>query len=199
LSDEVIEEMYSESTVSVEWHTNDKEKRNNESLVLNRALVKCLHRHITQRKDHVSKVIGYTRAITNTVTQERNIFYCHPSYKGGKWYDWAMVQFVEVDENDASVERMYPSKLLGFICMNGKCEAVIQCAKKHLCWDNLIKHFVIPIEIGCDFNISYIVVPIESIVHPLCVIPDDGENVVRYFVVLPKQNWSTFFGSRIRE
>ncbi len=110
-----------------------------------------------------------------------------------------MVQFVELDENDTLVEIMYPSKILGFIYMNGKREAVIQCAKIHLCWDNLIKHFVIPIEIGCQFDVSYVVVPIETIVHPLCVIPDDGENLDRYFVVLPKQNWSIYFGNRIRE
>ena len=110
-----------------------------------------------------------------------------------------MVQFIEADENDAPIERMYPSIILGFICMNGKREAVIRCAKKHLCWEDLIKHFVIPIEIGCDFDVSYVVVPIESIVHPLCVIPDDGDNVVRYFVVLPKRNWSSYFGKRIRD
>ena len=83
--------------------------------------------------------------------------------------------------------------------MTGKREAVIQCAKKHLCWDILINHFVIPIEIGRHFNVSYVVVPIESIVHPLCVIPEDGENLDRYFVVLPKRNWSTYFGNRIKE
>jgi hypothetical protein len=26
----------------------------------------------------------------------------------------------------------------------------------------------------------------------LCVIPDDGDNMNKYFVVLPKQNWSQF-------
>jgi hypothetical protein len=56
LSNKIIEEMYSESTVHVKWHTHDKEKRNNEKCVLNRALVKCLHRHITQNEDNVSKV-----------------------------------------------------------------------------------------------------------------------------------------------
>ncbi len=116
LFDKIIEEKYSESTVHVKWHTKDKKKRNNEKFVLNRVLVKCLHRHITQSKDHISKVIGYTRAIiTNPVTVERNIFYCHPSYQGGEWYDWAMVQFVEINENDSCVERMDPSKILAFI------------------------------------------------------------------------------------
>ncbi len=40
-------------------------------------------------------------------------------------------------------------------------------------------------------------VPIEALVHPLCVIPDCGGDGDIYFVVLPKRNWSQFFGERI--
>ena len=77
---------------------NDKEKQNNDNLRLNRMFVKCLHRKITQSEENISKVIGNTRAIiTNPGTKERNIFYCHPSYQGGEWYDWAIVQFEEQD------------------------------------------------------------------------------------------------------
>ena len=72
---------------------------------------------------------------------------------------------------------MYPSKILGFININGNDEAVIQCANKHLCWDDLIKHFIIPVTIGCQFDVSFVVVPIESIVHPLCCIPDDDPHI----------------------
>jgi hypothetical protein len=36
----------------------------------------------------------------------------------------------------------------------------------------------------------------ESLVHPLCVIPDSGGDRDIYFVVLPKCNWSQFFGER---
>jgi hypothetical protein len=48
-----------------------------------------------------------------------------------------------------------------------------------------------------DINISFVLVPIEALVHPLCVIPDSGGNRDIYFVVLPKLNWSQFFGERI--
>ena len=89
--------------------------------------VKCLHWHIIQSDEHISKVIGYTCAIiTNPGTNEQNIFYCHPSYQGREWYDWAMVHFTDSDENDSYLKRMYPSKILGFIYTNGKREAVIQ-------------------------------------------------------------------------
>jgi hypothetical protein len=40
-------------------------------------------------------------------------------------------------------------------------------------------------------------VPIEALVHPLCVIPDSSGDRDIYFVVLPKRYWSRFFGERI--
>jgi hypothetical protein len=49
-----------------------------------------------------------------------------------------------------------------------------------------------------DFNISFVLVPIEALVHPLCVIPDCGGDSNIYFVVLLKPNWSRFFGERIK-
>jgi len=63
LSDEIIDEMYTENTVCVKWHSKDKVKQNNYNLRLNPVFVKCLHRHIIQSDEHISKVIGYTRAI----------------------------------------------------------------------------------------------------------------------------------------
>jgi hypothetical protein len=52
-------------------------------------------------------------------------------------------------------------------------------------------------KLGMDFSISFVTVPIEALVHPLCVIPDSGGDNNIYFVVLTKQNWSQFFGERI--
>jgi hypothetical protein len=48
-----------------------------------------------------------------------------------------------------------------------------------------------------DFNISFVTVPIEALVHPLCVIPDSAGDSNISLVVLPKRNWSQFFGERI--
>ncbi len=56
---------------------------------------------------------------------------------------------------------------------------------------------IVSIEIGEDFGESFVVVPIEAIVHPLCVIPDDGDNLFQFFVILPKRNWSNYFGRSI--
>ena len=48
-------------------------------------------------------------------------------------------------------------------------------------------------------NISLVLVPIDALVHPLCVFPDDidGESIT-FYVVLPKRNWSRYFGDRIQ-
>ena len=50
--------------------------------------------------------------------------------------------------------------------------------------------FFVKMTLGTDFNISFVTVPIEALVHPLCVIPDSGGDIDIYFVVLPKRNWS---------
>jgi hypothetical protein len=51
--------------------------------------------------------------------------------------------------------------------------------------------------LGTDFNISFVIVPNDALVHPLWVIPDCGGDTDTYFVVLPKHNWSKFFEERI--
>ncbi len=43
-------------------------------------------------------------------------------------------------------------------------------------------------KLGKDFNISFVTVPIEALVHPLCVIPDCHGDSNIYFVVFPKRN-----------
>jgi hypothetical protein len=78
-----------------------------------------------------------------------------------------------------------------------KCEAVIQCSIKPLLWSAVERICFVKIKLRTDFNISFVTVPIEAFVHPLCVIPDSGGDSGIYFVVLPKRNWSQLFGERI--
>ncbi len=59
------------------------------------------------------------------------------------------------------------------------------------------RNFIVKLKLGMDFNISFVTVPIEALVHPLCVIPDSGGDRDIYFVVLPKRTMSQFFGERI--
>ncbi len=59
------------------------------------------------------------------------------------------------------------------------------------------KNVFVKMKLGTDFNISFVTVPVKALVHPLCVIPDCSGDSNIYFVVLPKRNWSQFFGERI--
>jgi hypothetical protein len=83
-----------------------------------------------------------------------------------------------------------PQKILGFFSIEGKCEAVIQCSVKPLLWSTVERTFFVKMKLGTDFNITFVTVPIEALVHPLCVIPDCGGDSDIYFIVLPKRNWS---------
>jgi hypothetical protein len=108
-----------------------------------------------------------------------------------------MVHFQETNPFGENIETFYLSWLLGFITSNGTREAVIQCSLNPLSWEDIQQKFVVDIVIGQNFDASFVFVPIELIVHPLCVIPDNGDNLNKYFVVLPKQNLSRFFGNNI--
>ncbi len=106
-----------------------------------------------------------------------------------------MVHFEEMNPFGGNIETFYPSQLLDFITINGTREAVIQCLLNPLSWEDIQQKFVVDIENGQHFDASFVFVPIELIVHPLCIIPDNGDNLNKYFVVLPKQNWSRFLGT----
>ncbi len=95
------------------------------------------------------------------------------------------------------IENLYPSKIFGFFAMEGKREAVIQCSIKPLLWSVVERNFFVKMKLGTDFNISFVMVPIEALEHPLCMIPDSGGDRDIYLVVLQKCNWSQFFGERI--
>jgi hypothetical protein len=94
------------------------------------------------------------------------------------------------------IENYYPLMLLGFVSIKGEHKAIIQCSLKPLSWDHLQEKFIVEIELGTNFNVSFVTVLVNLIVHPLCVFPD-REKLNRYYVVLPKRNWSRFFGNNI--
>jgi hypothetical protein len=114
------------------------------------------------------------------------------------WYDWAYVHFEEVAANGDSVESFYPSKILGFVKFDKTTEAVIQCTERPLLWSSVEKHFLAKVVLGTNDKISTLTVPLSSLVHPLCVISDYGGDGTSYIVVLPRRNWSRYFGNRIK-
>jgi hypothetical protein len=188
--------------IEVVWHSDKKKrKKNNRLYCIDKELVKVLLHEMMKKNitpglgDEIS-IEGYTRATIITKNENRVIFYAHPHFQGRKWYDWAYVHFEEITASGESVEAYYPSKILGFIKMSGSTEVVIQCSEKPLIWSDVEKHFIVKIKIGTDIKISYVTVPITALVHPLCVIPDGGD-LTSYIIILPKRNWSRYFGDRV--
>ena len=97
------------------------------------------------------------------------------------------------------MESFCPAKILGFIKINNLAETnvIVQCMERPLVWSQLEKHFPIKVVLGSDDEVSIVSVPITSLVHPLCVIPDYGGDGKSYLVVLPRRNWSQYFGNKI--
>jgi hypothetical protein len=97
-----------------------------------------------------------------------------------------MVYFEERNNIGDVIETYHPSKLLGLITTNGTHEVVVQYSVNPLCWDDIQQNFIVDIELRLNFDVPFVFIPIESTVHPLCVILDDPDQTNRYFVVLPK-------------
>jgi hypothetical protein len=52
-------------------------------------------------------------------------------------------------------------------------------------------------ELGCDPNVDYKVVPIDSIIEPLLVFGKSPGCTNEYCCALPKRKWGRYFGERI--
>ena len=78
----------------------------------------------------------------------------------------ALVHFEEQDNRQGVVETHYPSRVLGYLHIDGKQEAAIQCSSKPIDWNTVERQFIVPIKLGTDFNISFVTVPIDALVHP---------------------------------
>ena len=53
-----------------------------------------------------------------------------------------MVQFKETKNAGDAIETYYPSKLHGFVSINGEWEMMVQCSLKPLCWDDVEQNFI---------------------------------------------------------
>ena len=142
------------------------------------------------------QITGYTQAIITANDQTKTILYAHPCILGNKWYDWAYVHFRESTSNGIENDTYYPAQILGFITINGTTEAAIRCSEKPLNWRDVELNFFVKFTLGQIVEVSVVTVPLSALVHPLCVIPDYGGDKNTYIVVLPKRNWSRFFGDK---
>ena len=99
----------------------------------------------------------------------------------------------EIKDSDNSNAVHYPSKILGFIQEGEEINAVIQCAIEPVQWSRLEEEFIVKICLNMDVGKEEIV-PLSSLVHPICVVPNFGlENKNEYMMILPKGQWSGCF------
>jgi hypothetical protein len=201
---EVLKNMEELNEIDVEWISDRKrEKRNNHRYKLHKDLVSVIYKKIQTNSsgmnEHVGKmVVGYTKAVMIASSIERTIFYAHLCFQNQKRYDWALVHFEEEDRLGVMTEKYYACKLLGLISTDGKsCEGVIQRSVQPILWEKVETKLLQKFTLGTDIDVSYVTVPVEAIVHPLCVIPDIGGDSNEYVVILPKKNWSRLFGNKI--
>ncbi len=193
---EVIEMVEAESKVIINWSYDVQILKGScDKYNINKDYVKVLHKRLCSSNETI--VAGFTKVTIISTSGEYTQCYAHPCFQGHQWYDWALVHFQEVNNQGEEIENHYPSKVLGFFSIEGKREAVIQCSVKPLLWSTVERIIFVKMKLGTDFNISFVTVPIEALVHPLRVIPDCGGDSDIYFVVLPKRNWSQFFGEEI--
>ena len=104
-------------------------KGSSEKYNLNKDYVKVLHKRLCS-----SIGTTVTGAKITSTSGECTQFYAHPCFQGHQWYDWALVHFQEVNNQGEQIENHYPSKILGFLAIEGKSEAVIQRSVKPLLW-----------------------------------------------------------------
>ena len=57
--------------------------------------------------------------------------------------------------------------------------------------------FVLVFDIGLDFDASYILVPLPSIMHPIFVFGDCSGSPSQFFCALPRRNWVDCFSEKI--
>ena len=106
---------------------------------------------------------------------------------------------MEDDADGKEVKKYYPSLILGFIKFTDEDEhhAVIRTSAKELPWETRTKEFVSSFLLSTNFETHYVMVPVSSVVHPLCAFPDYGGIYNNFFTPLPKCNWAHLFDNKI--
>jgi hypothetical protein len=151
----------------------------------------------THDDDAPYTITGYTHANVVNSDGESISYNAHPCYHGAEWYDWAYVHYEIEDEDGERVEKYFPSKILGFMKAEDDDSicAIIQYSMEDVPWDQLEENFFVAFRL-CTAANKHDIVPLSSLCHPICVIPDDGrgdQNDDKYMMVLPKGRWSQYF------
>ena len=82
---------------------------------------------------------------------------------------------------------------MGFIQEGTEINVIIQCAIEPLQWSKLEEEFIVKLRLNTKVRQEELV-PMSSLVHPICVVPNFGlENNDEYMMILPKGQWSDYF------
>jgi len=203
ITDELKDKVSRGQSIYPDWKTNQNGvKSQNYKFRLQPKLVSAIINKVrhsqTEQNNRSVSIKGHTRLTITSQDGSQVIYHANPHIIGKMWYDWVYVHFEEINGLGENVESYYPSKILGFVTFKERTEAVIHCTEKPLSWSSVMKKFLVKVSIGKDPSISIVTVPISSFVHPLCVIPDYGGEGTSYIVILPRRNWSRYFGTRIK-
>jgi hypothetical protein len=106
------------------------------------------------------------------------------------------VHFEEINASGDVVENYYAARIISFDTINGITKAFIHCSEKPIKWTDTEENFIVKTNLGTRFEISYVTVPISVLVHPLCAILNYGSESTLIIIVLPKRNWSHYFGDK---
>lgn len=172
---------------------------------LHKDLISVVMRDMEERKVQLPVTLqGYTKLAMVAKNGSKSSFTAHPFYRGNAWYDWDYVSYWELGKYGEEQENLYPARILGFIempCDDKEMEqcAVVHCAESPVKWADVKKQFIKKFSLSINVDTSCVTVPLTFIVHPIAVFPHyGGVDPSCYFVVLPKRNWSRYFGDRIK-
>jgi hypothetical protein len=116
---EVIEMMEAESKVIIYWSYNVQMlKGSSDKYNLIKNYVKVLHKRLCSS---IGKIVtGFMKATITSTSGEHTQIYAHPCFQGHQRYDWALAHFQEVNNQRDQIENHFPSKILGFLSIEGK-------------------------------------------------------------------------------
>ena len=95
----------------------------------------------------------------------------------------------------------YPAHILGFFHYNNDpCVIVVVQSSPEtspMSMDRMSIDFVSKFSMPEDLDDCTYAVPIDTIIHPLCVFKNYGGPNREYFCTLPQRKWGRFFGDKI--
>ena len=99
-------------------------------------------------------------------------FHASSIVQGRPWYDWAYVQYAN-DSDDGTSSSEYDTSsyfhllVLVFVQFPGEdAQVVIRMSAQPMPWSRLSKNLILPIMLSTNFDSSYVLAPLFSIVRP---------------------------------